>query len=353
MSSTWQKFRKSFSLFMTNGLVLAILLLPTSASALDPIPADSGFSGFLRLGAGVLNYSSNMVAGNGFLDITDDTITSNTSGPDDETEFLPVINGELAYTFASTRTQITLGSQIEDIVRLETAQQLAVKQELPDKSIISLGVLFSGMPTEVWKDPYLENSKRQETDRDSRGIKFAFDGILGSNFEFVYSYRDIDIDDEQSGNSQGLTAAERDLLRRDGDSHKATLLYRFDLNNGHFIEPGFSYFDYDRDGNAMAHDGYEVQLTYFYLGDPLTVIATGMIGNADFDAQNPIYNKTREDDLYLLGLQVYYKEPFGWKPFENASFSVYCGLSYYNEDSNINFYDAEMTMVDAGVLFRF
>ncbi|MGD8257992.1 MAG: hypothetical protein PVG70_06375 [Desulfobacterales bacterium] len=32
------------------------------ATALDPIPAESGFSGFIRPGVGYINYKSNMVA---------------------------------------------------------------------------------------------------------------------------------------------------------------------------------------------------------------------------------------------------------------------------------------------------
>ena len=294
-----------------------------------------------------------MVAGNDFFDATDETIHSYTQSPDSETQGLPVFNGELAYTFAATRTQLTLGSTIEDIARLENAQQLAVKQELPDKSLMSLGALFSGIPAEVWKDPYLTGTPREKTDRESSGVKFAFDKIIGSGLEFIYTYRKIEIDDEQSGNSTGLTAAERELLRRDGDHHKYNLLYQFNIENTHFIEPAVAYFDQKKDGDAMSNDGYELQLTYLYRSDPITFVATGMLGKADYERENPLYNQTREDDLYLLGVQIYYKEPFGWKPFENAAFSVYCAFSYYYEDANIDFYDTELSMVDAGIMFRF
>ncbi len=336
------------------GLILLVLLFPLSAFALDPIPEKSGFSGFIRLGGGVMKYKSNMVAGNDFLDITDSTITSNTAGPDSDTQGMPTFDGKLAYTFASTRTQLTLGSSIEDIARLENAQQLAVKQELPDKSIISLGALFTGIPSEVWKDPYLTNAEREKTDRESKGAKFAFANILGSKLEFVYSYRKIEIDDEQSGINDGtLTAAERNMLRRDGKNQKASLFYRFNFNKTHILEPGITWFDQDRDGEAFSNDGYEAQLTYLYLGDPITLVATGALGKADFEKENPLYNQTQENDLYLLGLQAYYKDPFGWKPFESATLSLYCGMSYFYEDANIDFYDTELGMVDAGIMIRF
>ncbi|MCP3940459.1 MAG: DUF2860 domain-containing protein [Desulfobacteraceae bacterium] len=334
-------------------LALILLLTPLSALALNPIPKDSGFSGFVKLGGGVLHYKGNMVAGNDFVDVSNDTIASVTASPDDETKGSPFFDGEIGYTFASTRTQIILGSHLDDIARLENAQQLAVKQELPDKSLISLGVLFTGVPTEVWKDPYLTNTPRQSTDRDSAGLKFAFDDILGTNFEFIYSYRHIEIDDEQSGNSLALSSAQKDLLKRDGDNNKISLLYRFNIDKRHILEPGVSYLDQDRDGDAMSNDGYEFQLTYLYFGNPISFVATGMVGQADYDKENPIYGQTMDVDSYLLGFQVFYKEPFGWKPFDKAKFSVYCGLAYYNEDANINFYDTRVIKADLGVFFKF
>ena len=44
-------------------VVTIILLLSANlATALDPIPQESGFSGFIRPGVGYLNFKSNMVA---------------------------------------------------------------------------------------------------------------------------------------------------------------------------------------------------------------------------------------------------------------------------------------------------
>ena len=43
-------------------IAVFFLLGATWASALDPIPQESGFSGFVRPGVGYLKYKSNMVA---------------------------------------------------------------------------------------------------------------------------------------------------------------------------------------------------------------------------------------------------------------------------------------------------
>ncbi|BBO67534.1 hypothetical protein DSCA_14640 [Desulfosarcina alkanivorans] len=336
-------------------MITLVAMLACTAYALDPVPNESGFSGFIRAGAGVLKYESNMVAGNNLMDVGDETINSLTDEPDSETTGMGMFNFELAYTFASTRTQLTLGSQIEDIARLELGQQLAVKQELPDKSILSIGFLFSGIPTEVWEDPYLTDSARQETDRDSTGARLVYDRILGSSFEFRYSYRSIEIDNEESGLSPslGLSPAERGLLRRDGDNHYLDLNYRFDFGDRHRLVSGITYFNEDRDGDAMSNSGMDFQLTYFFFNDPVTLVVNGLVGWADFDEDNPIYDKAREDDRYAAGVQYYYKNPFGWKPLGHEDFSVFASGSYLLEDADIDFYDTEVITALAGVLFRF
>ena len=334
-------------------MALLILFMADTVYALDPIPQESGFSGFVRAGAGVLKYKSNMVAGNKLMDVGLDTIDSLTDEPDSETTGMGMVNFELAYTFARTRTQLTLGSQLEDLAQMQLGQQLAIKQELPDKSVIMAGLLFSGIPTEVWKDPYVTNASREETDRDSSGARLVYDRILGSNFEFRYTYRDIEIDDEQSGAALGLSAAQRDLLQRDGTDHWLDLNYRFTFQKRHVLIPSVTYFLNDRDGDAMTNDGIDFQLTYIFINDPFSLVLNGRIGQADYDKANPIYGKTREDDRFGADIQVYYKNPFGWKPFGLDNFSVFAMGSYWSTDANIDFYDTEVSVGLAGVMVRF
>nr|WP_321399296.1 DUF2860 family protein [uncultured Desulfobacter sp.] len=338
--------------YVMAALVLLISIVDT-AYALDPIPAKSGFSGFVRAGGGAIKYKSNMVAGNKLMDAGTETIHSLTGEPDSETTGMAMVNFELAYTFDQTRTQVTLGSQLEDLAQMQLGQQLGVKQELPDKSIIMAGFLFSSIPTEVWKDPYVTGTARQETDRDSKGLRLVYDRILGSNFELSYTYRDIDVDDEQSGRLSGYSTAVCNLLQRDGENHRLELSYRFTMEKQHVLIPRFTYFQNDRDGDAMSNDGFDVQMTYMFFNDPVTLILNGCIGKADYDSANPIYNSTQDDDRFGLDFQIYYKNPFGWKPFGQENFSVFAMASYWQTDANIDFYDTEVAVGLVGVMFRF
>lgn len=334
-------------------LTIVLLAVTHLAYAIDPIPEEPGFSGFVRLGGGVLNYASNTIAGNSMMDVGTDTIFSLTETPDSETTGLVLLNLELGWTFAPQRTQIVLGSSIEDIARLDFSQQLALKKELADKSRLSFGFLFTGFPTEVYEDPFLVGSPRRETDRNSYGARIAYDRFLGSNFEIRYSYRNIDIDDERSGESLDLTAQERALLVRDGDNHNVDLSYRYKYDDKNTFVPAITFFYNDRDGDAITHWGADFQLTYVFHDDPITAVINGIIGYADYDETNPVFNKSQEDDRYGLSGQFYYRQPFGMTPFGNEDFSVFCNLSYFLADANIDFYKTEAFLASAGVMFQF
>jgi hypothetical protein len=130
-------------------LIAGRLFAATPGYSMQPIPQDSGFSGFINLGAGGITAKTNMIAGNSVGNIGKKRIDSLTDSPDSENDVIPLINGELAYTFASTRTQLYFGNSFEDFIRFEASTLAGVRQELPDKSIVALSYVFTAFPTEV------------------------------------------------------------------------------------------------------------------------------------------------------------------------------------------------------------
>ena len=336
-------------------LVAVMMLLPlSSAYAIEPIPTESGFSGFLSIGGGYNRVKSNMIAGNTFGDVGHKSVDSLTNSPDANSSGSLQFNYDLRYTFASTRTQIFLGTALEDALRYDFTTQLGVAQELPGKNLVAAGFLFSSIPTQVWKDPYVLYYNRSKTDRTSKGFRLAWDRIFGSELQLQYSYRKIDVDDEWSGLFLGLNPYQRSLLDRNGDAQRAEILYRFFFDNKkHAIIPSVTYFNYDLDGDAMSNDGFDFQLSYGYNGERFSAVVNGYIGYADYDKRNPIYGKTESDDHYGAGLIAFYHKPFGWQaPFFKKT-SLYFKTDYLNSDSNIDFYDTEIFTAGTGLLFRF
>ena len=343
---------KKTNYIISAALAIALIFGTHLASALEPIPEESGFGGFIRPGIGYLDFKSNMVASFLGNDLSKKRINSLTDSPKSQDNVIVLAPFSVEYTFASTRTQLFLGTDLTDLVRFDYSQQLGVKQGIGSLGVLQGGILFSGIQAKVWKDPYAINQNRDETSRDSTGARLVWDRMFGSWLELRYTYRNIDISSEKSGRALGLSANQRKLLKRDGDRHIGEILYRFNFAKKHRLTPAFVYTYDDRDGGAMKSDSYDFQLTYGYQGDSFTLTANALFGKADYDDKNPIYNKTQDDDHYGIQGTLYYKNPWDWTLLGSNPMNFFLGAAYVESDSNIDFYDQEVFMTTAGVFFK-
>ena len=323
------------------------------ANALEPVPTASGFSGFIRPGAGFVSFKSNMVASFLGVDLSDKKTNALDSSPDIQSSAIVLVPFSLGYTFAGTRTQLFLGTDLTDLVRFDYSQQIGVKQDIGRFGLIQGGFLFSGIPAKVWEDPYVApNRNREETDRNSLGGRLVWDRIFGIPLQVQYTYRQIDLDDEKSGEFFGLTASKRDQLDRNGNRHVGEILYRFDFARKHRLVPTFIYARNDLDGDAMAGDAYDFQLTYAYRGDSIALTANGSYGHEDYDHENPIYNQDQDDDRYGIQATVYYENPWSWRLLGSNPMNFYVSGAYVLIDSNIDFYEQEAILATGGVMFK-
>jgi hypothetical protein len=330
-------------------LASVLFFTPNMGMAIEPIPQKSGFSGFFNVGVVYLSVKSNMVAGNDLGDVGKRTIDSIFDSPDSEDDVLPLLNGELRYTFASTRTQLFIGNLLEDYLRLDLATLAGLRQELPDASILGLSYVFNGIATEVWKDPYVAGWRRQKTDRTSSGLRLTYDKILGSDLEVEFTWRKIDVDDELSGRTfLGLPEFQAERLDREGDQFQLEFLYTFRFGEKHSLVPSFEYARFDLDGDAMSHHRYRVALTHGYRADRFSFVTNLLYAYADYDKRNPIYNKTREDHRFGGSVSAFYH-----RLFNVEKLSLMGTIFGYNDDANIDFYEASALGGSLSLFFRF
>ncbi|HSO59868.1 MAG TPA: DUF2860 family protein [Desulfobacterales bacterium] len=332
-------------------LCLALVIAGSPALALDPIPQQAGFSGYVQPGLGALSIKSNMVAKVLSFDLSDQKINNLNDEPDSQSTMLFSLPFKLAYTFQGGRTQVFLGTEVGDLLSFDTAQQLAIKQDVRTLGVMQAGLLFSGA-TRVWKDPYVTGQNRDDTDRKNMGAQFTWDRMFGSNLELEYSIRKIDIGSEKSGEFLGLSDSNQDRLDRNGVVHKVSAAYPFTLAERHRLTPEIALSYDDLDGEAMANTGFDLKLNYTYFGDPVTLVLNGSVGAAEYDKSNPIYGKTREDDRYGASATVYYKNPWGWKLFGSEPMQFFVTGAYSLTDANIDFYNQEALLGMGGVAFR-
>jgi hypothetical protein len=337
------------------GKILLVILLCfcTSIAYAQPtgIPQQSGFSGFVNGGGVLWRVENNMVKRIGYFKIGDSNISSTDDKPRSEYSFTPILNFNLRYTFASTRTQLFLGNQLEDLLRLDTTSQIGVRQELPDQSVIGFSYLYSALVTEVYKDPYDTSGSRNGSDRRINGARLSYENILSTDLSFQYTYRNIDIEAERSGSALGLSSSQKDKLIRDGDQHDVEFLYRYVLESGgikHTLNPSLKYSRFDLDGDAMSNNAILFNLNYRYDVEKFAFNVNAYYGYADYDKENPIYDKTRNDNRYGFGIIGFYK-----RFLDVQGLSLTANVLLNRQDSNIDFYDSEIDLYFLSLLYVF
>lgn len=332
----------------------ATIAVAGQALALDKIPEKDGLSGFAAFGISTTDFSSNMISGSSLGDIGEGKIDSITDSPGSEQLTSGFFSGEINYTFADTRTQLFLGSSLEDIVRYDFGNQAGVRQEVSNNGVLTAAVLFTTLPAKVWSDPYVVNQKRKESDRESSGGRIGWSGVMGTGLEMRLSSRTIEVDDEFSGltplsaGGLGLSKAERDLLNREGDQLTFDASYTFKLGEGHALIPKIIFNKMDLDGDAMSSDTTGFELAYGYNASRFSLVTTGVYHNTKFDKTNPIYGKKADTDTLGLTLTGGYHQPFGLK-----GWSAIASAAVLDSDSDINFYDTEVVMFTLGMLYKF
>jgi hypothetical protein len=333
-------------------LALAAGLATPSAWAIDPIPQTPGWRGFVVGGVGVTQVKSNFIAGNTLLDIGRDTIDSINEAPRSDDAVHPVVTGEINYTFED-QLQVFFGTSLEDALTLDGVTQLGARKDFGAPGVLQAGILFSGIPTQTWEDPYAEGVRREETDRDSTGFRVQWDRFLGSELQLTMSYRDISIERERSGEGvQSVTCNQRcqNLLRRDGDMVAFDASYVFKLGQPakHLLRPLVRYTVNDREGAAISSDSYRLQLSYVYLGQGYTLATNAAFAATSMDAKNPLFGRKTDSDGLALDTTLLYRLPAA-----SGRWHAVASLLWGEDDSDVAFHDNEVFSASIGAMYRF
>ncbi|MGD9191784.1 MAG: DUF2860 family protein, partial [Desulfobacterales bacterium] len=127
--------KKIFYLSMAASIIV-VLVAAGFATALEPIPEETGFSGFIRPGVGYISFKSNMVASFLGFDLSDKRTNALDESPDSQSSAIALVPFSLEYTFAGTRTQLFLGTELTDLIRFDFSQQIGVKQGIGKLGIV-------------------------------------------------------------------------------------------------------------------------------------------------------------------------------------------------------------------------
>jgi hypothetical protein len=330
-------------------LAIAAMAVSSGTTALAPIGEELGWGGYVMVGAGYSEVTSNTVAGNDLIDGGLDTIQSIDDKPRTSYVTHAIAGTEVTYTLEN-RNQLFFGSSLEDQLTMDYGSQLGWRKQSEQGDIFQLGYLFSGLPAEVWEDPYLTGTRRKETKRNTSGARFVWDRIMGSRFEFTAQYRELDLDKERSGSDPQLNCDQQCqfLLDRDGDQYQLWLSYTLPLEGGHFLRPQLRYRQEDGDGRANSRDAYAFQLSYSYLSPSWIFVGNAGYGESSFDRDNPLYGKKQDAVTAVLDATLLYR-----LPIQGGRWQVFGSVFWAEADSDINFHDNEIEQVFLGVIYNF
>ena len=335
--------------FFLPALLGFVLVQASPVYALAAISKKQGWAGFVSIGGGFTDVKSNTAAGNSIIDGGNAVIRSINQSPKSESGTNFIGGSEIRYTF-SNQNEIFFGGSLEDALTLDFGTQLGWRKQAENAGIFQTSFLFSSIPTEVWEDPYLTGVKRKKTDRDSTGVRFVWDRIMGTAFEFTAQARKLEYDRERSGTDPilGCDLACQSLLDRNGDQYQAWLSYTFRVAERHILRPQIRLRSEDRDGDAQARDVYGLQMTYSYLGAKWTFVTNAFFSQSEFDKANPLYGRRQDADSVVVDATLLYR-----LPTESGRWQALGSVLWGDADSDINFHDNELNMVNLGVIYNF
>lgn len=314
--------------------LITLALISGSASA--QLAETAGFAGEVSLSTGFYSVESNLNTDddNKNLDSLYDTNDAVTGGL-----LLPL--GNLTYTFGNDlNQQFYAGTSREDIATGTLAFEMGYKYQLASGMIIDASILPTIMSGEVWADPY-QATNRQTTDEDGNAYRLQLKNIAGSKFSVDMAYATKDVETDVRG-------AIDPSLRRDADTIFFKTDYKYMVDQTTMLQPRLSYVSSDADGDANSFKGYGVELSYFKFLNRHQFALTAGFNTRDYDAVNPVFDQTREDDEMSLFAAYEYANFMDWQDWSFISFA-----GFGSTDSNIDFYDKNEYMMSVGMSYKF
>ncbi len=298
--------------------------------------ADSAFEGDISLGVIAIDSANNLNP-----DSSKRIIANLDSAADRELSTVPVILPNLKFTpdtnnsfhyFLSTRPPI------EEVGGF--ALGLGIGFSVEGLADIRLGLLAAPFG-EVWENPYLVGTPRDDTENRKYGFYATFEEMFSSGFELTLAYFHDDVEDDEIGD---LFAE----LERDGQAFITTLGYSWRISDAFSVTPKFHYVYGDYDGDASTYDRFTFSLGTRYLNGMWAFMPKISYGHTEYDDTHPIFGKTRDEDEISFDLIVQYNEPLGYENF------AITGIAGYGEgDSNIEFFDTESIRLGVALVYTF
>jgi hypothetical protein len=197
---------------------------------------------------------------------------------------------------------------------------------------------------EEWENPFLTNTNREETDTKEFGAYIAYELLSNSKFKSTIKY---EISNKSYDNDTVQSELKRDGVRNIISMNNMYHSSLFNLPTTYLNKVSFE--NYQADGDASSYN--EVDLAFGLtskLSEKLRMTLLTNIGKQDYDAINPVLNKSIDVDIYGVKAIFKYDKPFDYK---NTYVSFKTGIE--KENANDNFYDKESAFGIVSLGYKF
>ena len=305
---------------------------------------EPGFGGFLGFAFGPHFTNQQM-----FVDSDNEEISSIEEPGNSVVSPIIVPLGGVNYTLDGLTSQFYLDVTPSKLYADASNFQFGYRKLLKGGTKLSVSYgLPSGFMTKTWSDPYLTGKSRTETNDNLQQMRFTAENIANTRLTIDTLVGTRNISNERAGESQGLTPAQLDELRRKGQFLWTEVSYILPLSRTNIINAAVNYTKMNAEGNAMSFDRYGTSISLITLLSKSQVITTLSYADSGYEEENPVFNQTQNDHSTGINVLYSYKEPFDWK-----NWRVYADAGYKKVNSNIAFYESYDVTTLVGMTYTF
>lgn len=327
-------------------LLLGVCISTTgfAKSFARPLSKEAGWEFTLSLNVGYTSGESQFSTDDDNL-VTDDLDNSGQS----RSSVMAFPLGRIQYTFDSLKTQFYLGNSFEQVTTAQFQYELGVVHQFVDNSKLTFAVFPKlSLLNDTWSDPFLVGGERKITEEKTGGARIAVEQVFGSPVTLKYAIASSSIEDEFSGQTQGLSVEDIESLERDSLYQRVEVETMFPIAKGIFLKPTFQYTNRNADGDANSFDQYTGQLGVLVFKEKHFLVATVNAGVRKYQKVNPIFG-IKQDSTHAGIFSIYtYKKPFDW---DRWSLTMIAG--YNKETSDITFFSSNGFIISTGVAYKY
>jgi hypothetical protein len=268
-------------------------------------------------------------------------LSSLDDAPKRELTVIPALVPELTYRFGDDkRFAWYLNSRSPMDEAGSFALSTGMNSKLPTIATFDFGLFYVPF-AEVWKNPYLVNEGREETDVFTWGGQFTAGRIFDSPLELQIAALSEDVEDDD-------LAKLFPQLGRDGEIYHISTSYGFFTKSAFPLTPKLSFRKGEYDGDSSSFSKVKAEISGRYLAGRLFLMPTVFYSYKEYDEKDPIFDATREENGFGINLIAKYNGLFN---SENLGLMALTG--YSRGEANEDFYSTESLICGLGLSYRF